>query len=281
MQFPIHARPSDEIGQLALLTLASGIADPNYPVDNLTSLFPDDAFLTSSDSTAVDIIWDHGMATDVKLFSLHHHNIPAGTDVRIQRNATNSWGAPTMDVPVEIVAYPQTGLPFPVGVDLTAAAGYDIGGFQHTRLHIPSLAQLVGLGSALLWNAKRTAWDPVLPPAVYGEQQAATTFRTSLGRLRGYFKGVRLRDYPFKTRQEDAGWAEFVALFRECSSVLPFLWWRDPTHDSDAQLVAFDKDTIQYERPVEGGDYNVSEVAGQFNEMGNGVALPTTAEVAT
>jgi len=164
---------------------------------------------------------------------------------------------------------------------LTAAAGYDVGGFQYTRLHIPSLAQLVGLGSALLWNAKRTAWDPVLPPAVYGEQQAATTFRTSLGRLRGYFKGVRLRDYPFKTRQEDVGWAEFIALFRECSSVLPFLWWRDPTHSADAWLAAFDADSIREERPVEGGDYNVSEVTGQFNEMGNGVALPTTTEVAT
>jgi hypothetical protein len=281
MQFPIHARPSDEIGSLAVAVLASGTEDPQYPIANLSSFAPDEIFLTLSENVDVDIVFDHAAPTDVQVVSLHHHNIPAGTDVRVQRNATNVWATPTIDEPLGIEPYPQAGLPFPVGLDLTQANGYDAGGFRYTRLHIPSLPQLVGLGSLLLWNVKRTAWDPVLPPSIWDEQQAATTFRTTLGRLRGYRKGVRLRSSSFNARQEDAGWAEFIALFRECSSVLPFLWWPDPTHSSDARLVAFDKDTLRETRPVDGDDLTISEVSGQFIEQANGVAIPTTSEVAT
>jgi hypothetical protein len=275
MQFPIHARPSDEVGQLATVTLATGSEDPDNPLSNLTTMDPAAIFLTSSSGTAVDVVWDSLIATDVKVFSLHHHNIPAGTNVRIQRNATNTWGAPTIDAAVPITTYPQTGLPFPVGVDLTEAAGYTVSGFRYTRLHIPSLAQLVGLGSALLWGEKRTDWDPHLPPSRHAEQQPATMFKTALGRRRGYWKGVRLRTWPIAMRQEDPGWQAFITLFRECSCVEPFLWWPDPTHDSDARLVGLASDAILEERPIEDPSLTIHDFDAVLEELGCGVAIPT------
>src|SRR3990167_8747059 len=120
MACPIYARYSDEIGHLATVTLPTGTADANNPLANVQTFDPMVVFLTSSSGTAVDILWDHTSAIDAKLFSLHHYNIPAGTNVRIQRNATDSWATPTMDGDVVIPTYPQVGLPLPVGVDLTA-----------------------------------------------------------------------------------------------------------------------------------------------------------------
>lgn len=284
MQFPIHARPSDEVGHFAALTLASGVEDAENPLDNLPLFNPAAIFLTSSSGTAVDLIWDHLVATDVKLFSLHHHNIPAGTNVRLQRHATNVWTAPTIDAAVVIGAYPQAGLPWPVGVDLTGEDGYDAGGFRYTRLHIPSLAQLVGLGSALLWGAKRTDWDPYLPPSHHVEQQASNVFKTTLGVRLGYRKGVRLRSTPFAMRHQhdnDTGYLAFMTLFRECANVTPFLWWPDPTHSSDARLVAFAEGTVTEDRPVEDEHVVVHDISGTLEELSAGVAIPTTAEVET
>lgn len=279
MQVPIYARNSDEVGSAAMVTLATGTADADNPVTNVQAMDPAVPFLTSSTGTAVDVVFDHFTAQDVQLFSLHHHNLPAGTEIRIQRNATNAWGAPTIDVPHVIGTYPQPGLPLPIGVDLTAEDGYDAGGFRYSRLHVPSLAQIVGLAAVCWWAAKRTDWDPVLPPGHHGEEQAATTFRTTYGRRRGYRKGIRLRSWPFQMRHEETSWTAFKALFREVSSVLPFLWWPDSTHDSDARLVQFESDAFLEERPAEGVEAGQSvaihDLAGMLVEMAAGVALPT------
>lgn len=274
MQFPIHARPSDEVGSLAVVTLATGIEDAENPLANLTTFLPDEIFLTSSAGTAVDILFDHVVATDVKWLSVHGHNLPAGTEIRLQRNDTNTWGAPTIDVPYTIGGLPEDGLPLPFAIDLTLADGYDESGLRYTRIHVPSLAQLVGFGSILLWSAKRTDWDPVLPPNRFGEDQPATNFRTTLGRHRGYRKGIRLRDKAFSMRH-DSGWPAYQALRRECSTVLPFAWWFDPTNDTDLYLCKFVGSRLEESRLAEQPDYAVRDIQDAVEEVGYGVAIPT------
>jgi len=263
-----YARGTDEIGHSATLTLSGATANVRYPATNVQLLKPSTVFLTSTTGTVVDLVFDHGSAVDLQLFSLHHHNLPAGTNVRIQRHATNSWGAPTMDGAVVIGTYPQVGLPSPVGVDLTAVTGYNgVTGFRYTRLHIPILAQLVGLGAVCLWAAKRVDLTNVRYPVSDEERQPESRWATAYGAQISYRFGIRLRAQPFTFRHRDAGWAAFLTLFRASG---PFLWWRDPT-GSDAMLCRFDSDTMKFQLPVN----TVHDVSDVMRELGAGLAIPT------
>jgi len=265
----IYARGTDEIGHLATVTLSGATANSRYPVTNVQLRKPSTVFLTSTTGTVVDVLYDHGAAVDAQLFSLAHHNIPAGTNVRIQRNATNAWATPTMDGAVVIATYPQAGLPYPVGVDLTAVVGYNgATGLRWTRLHIPILSQKVGLGAASLWAAKRTDLTNVRYPVKDQERQPESRWPTAYGAQIRYPLGIRLRAQPFVFRHRDAGYDAFLTLFRAGG---PFLWWRDPT-GSDARLCLFDSDTMNFELPVN----TVHDVSDIMRELGAGLAIPTT-----
>ena len=272
MAKPIYTYPADEVGTSATVTLTTGTADANYPVTNVQDRNPGTVFLTSSTATAVDILWDHGSATDVKVFSLHHHNIPAGTDVRIQRNAANSWGGPTMDVAVTVATYPNTGLPLPFAIDLTAQVGYSGAGFRYTRLHVPSLSQKVGVGSALLWSAKRQDLRGLRFPIRPSERQAGRVWPTAYGVKSRYRLGVRLRQIEGVIRNTNADFSTWLAWFRAAQgNVQPFLYWLDPS-GSDGWLAAFEQDVAD----VEYAEFNVSPARVVIEEVSNSVAIPTS-----
>jgi hypothetical protein len=272
MSFFIYANQSDEVGAAATVTLATGTADTLHPVTKVQTYNPADAFLTSSSGTAVDILWDHGSAVDVKLFSLTHHNIPAGTNVRIQRNATNSWGAPTVDGAVTIATFPNAGLPLPVGIDVTSLTGYNGGtGFRYTRLHIPSLAQKVGVGSALLWGAKRTDIKNIRFPLKPVEDQRSRTFETAYGSENDYRLGIRLRGVDGTIRTTNTDFPNYLALFRAAQGRHNvFLFWLDATN-SDAWLSKFGSSSTD----VEYAAYNNIPCHVVIKEVACGVALPT------
>lgn len=272
MAKPIHTYPGDEVGGAATVSLSTGTADANYPVSNIKDTNPALAFLTSSSGTDVDVLWDNGSATDVQVFSMHHHNIPAGTNVRIQRNAANSWGAPSMDVAVTIAAYPNPGLPLPVAIDLTLQAGYSGAGFRYTRLHVPSIAQKVGVGSALLWNAKRQTVRGLRFPMRPIEQQPTRKWKTHTGVANKYRHGFRLRAIEGTIRTTNTDFASWLAWWRAAQGdYLAFLYWQDVT-GSDGWLSAFGSDTTDLEYAA----YNVSPATVQIEELSNGVALPTS-----
>ena len=41
--------------------------------------------------------WDFGGAKQLDVAAIIHHNLTAGLNVRIQGNATDAWGAPSLD----------------------------------------------------------------------------------------------------------------------------------------------------------------------------------------
>lgn len=275
MAKPIYTYPSDELGISATITLTTGTADSNYPVTNVATPSPAFSFLSTipapSSASGVDILWDHGTATDAKLFSLHHHNIPAGTDVRFQRNATNAWGGPTMDVPVSISPYPNTGLPDPFAVDLTVQTGYSAGGFRYSRLHVPSLSQLVGVGSALIWSAKRQDLRALRFPIRPEEQHPTRKFRTSHGVYNKYRLGVRLRQAEGVIRNTNADFATWLSWFRATQGDYgSFLYWLDLS-TTIGWIASFGDDTTDMEYSA----YNVSPAHVVIEELSSGPALPT------
>lgn len=262
-----YARYSDEAGHLGTATLATGTADPYHPVTKVTGLNPADPFMTSSSGTAVDIDINLGSAKTIYMVSVHGHNIPAGTNVRAQRGASS--GSSTLDDAVVIPAAPLDGLPLPVAVDLSANAA----AYQYFRLHIPSLAQKVGVGAIGLWTAKRADLLNVLYPVKDTEQHPTREFRTAYGGSRRYSLGSRLRTQPVDFLWREAvEYAALLALFRDCrGATYPFLWWRDPVGGSDGWLATFDQDLMQRDMVTPAH----SRVSTVIREVGLGAAIPT------
>lgn len=267
----LYARVTDEIGHLATVTLATGSADPFYPVTNVQTFDPSQPFLTTSSGTAVDIDFDSGTAKDVPYVSIHQHNLPAGTVGHVYRGATQ--GATTLDQSFTVGTYPQTGLPLPIGVDLTGAGAYNgLTGYRWTRIHIPTLAQKVGFGSVMLWTTVRQDIRNVRYPVQDVEQQPGRVFRTSYGPKRAMALNVRLRRQPVSFRfHTDTEYEAFLALFRACQgAVNAFLWARNPM-DSDAWLAGFSEDSLARSLPYNG----ISDVTMTIEELACGKALPT------
>lgn len=151
----IYTRPSENVAGDVTPSLDTGTADSDYPVTNVNNGDPAVPFMTS-DSVGVDLVWDFTAAQRVDLISIPMHGIPAATDVRIQGNATDSWGAPTVDTAVTIATYGADGFPLVAYADITADGGYSAGGFRFWRLHVPSHAGVSKIGDVELWSQKRT-----------------------------------------------------------------------------------------------------------------------------
>jgi len=268
MARPIRALWSDEIGHLVTPTLSTATADANYPITNIKDGDPANVFLTSTSSTIVNIDWDHGSAVDAKIVSLHHHNIPAGTLVKVYRGATQ--GATTMDGTITIATYANTGLPLPQWLDLTALPNY--GNFRWTRLQVPSIAQKVGIGEALIWNAKRQDVRSIQFPYRRWEQQGKRTFETGYRHKRKLRLGFRFRWLEGTILRTNADFATFLSWVRDFGNdTKGFLYILDPAVD-DAPLCEFGSDV--FEQNFEA--FNNSPVNVVIEELACGPAIPTS-----
>lgn len=154
----LYSRYSDNVAPNATPSVDTGTEDTAYPAANLVDRDPGKpAKLTT---TTGSYLWDFGSAQRVDLFGLIHHNLTAGLDVKIQANATNAWGSPTVSAAVTIPALPGDGYNVNPFVDLTGVAGYSSGGFRYWRLLINTAnANPVAIGEVWLGTTKRTmAW---------------------------------------------------------------------------------------------------------------------------
>ncbi len=266
----LRALWSDEIGHLVTPTVSTATADANYPVSNVNDGDPANVFLTSSSSTVVDIDFDHGSAVDAKILSLHHHNIPAGTAVKVYRGATQ--GATTVDGTITIATYPNTGLPLPQFLDLTALAGYGAGAYRWTRVRVPSLAQKIGIGNIGIWNAKRQDVRNLLFPFKRPEAHTKRVFSTGYRHKRRARLGIRFRWLDGIIYATSSDYATVLTWFRTWSNdVKPFLFILDPAVD-DAWLAEFGDDTIM---PDYGANAN-TPIPVVIEELACGLAIPTS-----
>lgn len=103
--------------------LSANSTDINYPLSNLLNSLLTKSYRTDSNTTAT-IVFDAGSAVTVNSIDIANHNISSGvTTFKIQGNATDAWGAPSVD---ETVTW-ASGV---INKDFTG------GSYRYWRLHI-------------------------------------------------------------------------------------------------------------------------------------------------
>jgi hypothetical protein len=240
----IYSRASENIADNVTPTLASGTADAAYPLTNLYDLNPAKPFKTSSSATAVRVTWDHGSAQRADLVCLPMHNIPAGTDVRYQMNATDSWGGPTVNAAITIPTAGADGLPIPAWKDLTGVSGYSAGGFRYHSLFVPALAGITALGEIYVGSQKRQDIKNYQWNYKKAERHPVILRKTAYGVPLSYRLGHREREMAFRVGPNASELALLLEWFRDAyGQKRPFLFVPDPDVN-DAYVGYFGQDTV-------------------------------------
>lgn len=112
----IFTLPSDNIAGTGTITPST--EDATYPKAGFYDLNPAKPFKMTS--TTGNIVWDFGDATKVDIFSIIHHNLAAGLEVRFQGNASDSWGSPSVNQALTIPSYDADGFPVNIFQDMTS-----------------------------------------------------------------------------------------------------------------------------------------------------------------
>jgi len=74
----------------------------NFPTENLYSKSQGKVFRSATNYASVNLVKDFGEALGIDFFAILNTNIPASATLKIQANATDSWGAPSVDQTVTI-----------------------------------------------------------------------------------------------------------------------------------------------------------------------------------
>lgn len=101
----IWQKPADNLLSLATLTNPTGASASGYALTDLYNSNPAFGWHAAAATTFYILIDFGGALTKaVKLIGFHNHNFAAGIVLTIQGNATNSWGAPTVNSTVTVPA---------------------------------------------------------------------------------------------------------------------------------------------------------------------------------
>lgn len=153
-----YQRRSDNIAGAATITIQTGVAPPDADYEPAALIDNNPAKVAKIDSTTGAWLFDFGSARRIDLVALIHHNFDAGADVKIQGNATDSWGAPTFSAAITIPAWLGTGTTrWPVNpwLYLVTKTGYSAAGFRYWRLVVTGNSQNLQLGEIVLSSAVR------------------------------------------------------------------------------------------------------------------------------
>jgi hypothetical protein len=196
--------PSNIVTSLATITLPLGTLSLN-PDYQLPSLYDGNPAKPCLIVGPAEILFDWGSARRIDGFSLPHHNLAAGSEVNVELNATNSWGSPTISVPLVIGPIYRDGHRASPWLDLRDAAGYTPTGFRYGRVDIPQ-GVTIKLGEVL--------WLSILDdfsrwPMFGGQRGVRRRFlealETEYGVVRVHRRKIRQRtfSYPIKLTDVD------------------------------------------------------------------------------
>lgn len=146
----IYAKPSDNLISTASVITPSTEAT-GYEVENLYDGNPAKPWKMTA--TTGNVVFDFGSATNIDLVAIVHHNLTAGLEVRIQGNASDSWGSPTLNQTITIPAYDADSYPVNPWIDLSALSN----SFRYWRLVVVGTNSAnVAIGELWLIGTKRT-----------------------------------------------------------------------------------------------------------------------------
>jgi hypothetical protein len=95
MATAIFAHGLTNLASAVTPAIGGGSENADFPRANLGDLNPANPFKFTTDTGA--LVYDFTSPQAVQLVALIHHNLSAGLNVRWQGNATDSWGAPSLD----------------------------------------------------------------------------------------------------------------------------------------------------------------------------------------
>lgn len=263
----LYSHYADNVAPNATVSVNSGTVDATYPAANLVDrILGKPAQLTT---TTGSWVLDYGAAQRVDWVLLPMHNLIAGLEVRIQGNATDSWGTPTLNQTITIPTYRGDGFPVPCWQLLTGATGYTTGGFRYWRLVVVGTnSAAVKVGEFLMFDQVRTlnpniSWGVQMP-----EDWPLIDNRTSAGIDNVYDYGTLARQLNGDLDTTDAGLAAVRAWWQSCrGKVRPFglvpdedvneAWVARFTNSLDPTLAINDRNTM----------------ALGFEEVGRGLVL--------
>ena len=267
----LYQWPTDQVADSATITLTTGTADATYPIANLT-----DGNIAKPHKVAeTSATWklDFGAAQRVDLVALGPHNFDAGLQVKIQGNATDAWGSPTVDTTITIPADDADGRAVCPFKDLTGVTGYSTTGFRYWRLAVTGVNS-VALALGELWfGAEKRVMATVFgqhyqEPFDVEEIRSLVEHETTYGVATVYDLMQRRRVFRGELRVGALGVAAFRAWHHAMRGrVYPGLWmpdadvndvwwvraardWRVTRHLEDVQDIALVLDELSHGLPL-------------------------------
>lgn len=222
----LFQKPTDNIAAAATLTVNTGTEDAAYPAANLVDLNP--AKPAKLTTTTGSWVFDFGTAANVDLVAIIHHNLDAGLNVRIQANATDSWGAPSLNQVITIPAYRSDGFPINPFKDLTGVSPRSYRYWRLVVVGVNSAAVQIGevwLGATLRTLAVNIRWN-----YEENDDQPLIEHNTDFRVRTVYSYGVSIRRLVAQLTTTDGGAAEL------------YDWWRSCRGRAHPMLIALDAD---------------------------------------
>lgn len=271
----VYVLPSENLSPLATgggvdWAVNTGTGDSGYPPTNLGDLNP--AKPAKLTSTTGSWVRDLGSAKEVQIAGIVMHNLTAGLNVRLQGNATNAWGAPSLDLAFTIPAYHEDGMPVNAWInvlDNTANAGART--FQFWRVVVVGVnAAAVAVGDVVLGSTLRQMTPNIHWGLEESDEHLGIEHKTSFGVCTYYDFNTKIRHLRGESEQTDSGLAALKTWHRACKGKITptFVVW-DPLAADAAMLVRWADENLVVTRNFK----NSSTVKLGWDEVSRGMPL--------
>ena len=236
---------SNETTKDATLTANSAII--NYPVTNVLDSRLSRIFKTSSNTTAT-IVFDVGSAVTVTSVAIANHNISSGvTTLKVQGNATDAWGAPSVD---ETLTYSS-------GIITKQFTG---GSYRYWRINIVDAGNsdgYISLGRVGLYDSFTL---PDISPSVGHTRNSNSVKSISVSGQsyldKRYFNSIYSVRFPKLSHTEKEN---LISQFETIDIGEPFFCRFDETElDFDTVYVTFDQDSLSFNLLINSDYYESS-----------------------
>lgn len=211
-----YSKFSDNVAPNAVITVGDiGTEDADYPLANLADRDP--SLPGQFTTTIARAVFDFTTAQRLDVAALIHHNLDAGlTNVLIEGNATDAWGAPSFSMPFVIPAYRDDGFPVNPFLDLTLDAQYSATGFRFWSIAVKDVnSAAVKLGEVWLGTTKRTLTRNIQWGVEMPEQWRGIVHETDFGVKTAYPYGTVQRSLSGNIQTTGAGIAALQSLYQD------------------------------------------------------------------
>lgn len=228
-QYPSDQRLSGSV------TITPSTEDTEYPKANLYDSNPAKPFKFTA--TTGNIVFNFGSAVAVNFFAIIHHNLTAAlSNVAIQANSSDAWGAPPLNQTITVPSYEQDGFPVNPFVDLSAISNT----YQYWRLNFGTAnAAAIALGEVWFGATKRTLTKNVRWGMSDTVERNLIEHVTDYGVSTIYDLGSKIRSYSFEIASGVTAMNEVETWWDACHGrALPMVIALDPS-TNDCRMVRF------------------------------------------